>query len=266
MPTKHTETQPRAHPRDHFRLDGEVALITGGGTGLGLTMARRMNEAGAKVIIAGRREQVLREAAAECGGGVDYLVCDVTLRHESPRLLAQAAERAGDPVSILINNAGINHKSPAVTTSDEDFDRIMQTNVSGAFALTRAAVVPMMERGGGSVLFIASMASLFGIPGVVAYAAAKSAYLGMVRTLAVELSPHGVRINAIAPGWIDSAMLRKAFEGDPARRDRILSRTPMGTLGEPDDVAFAAVYLCAPAARFITGAVLPVDGGVSIGF
>lgn len=250
---------------DMFRLDGEVALITGGGTGLGLAMARRMAGAGGRVVITGRREEVLRGAVAEIGGGTEYIVHDVTQLGEAASLVGQVTERFGAP-TILVNNAGINLKKICTETSDEDFERIMRTNVTGAFALSRAAAAGMAERRRGSILFIASMASLFGIPGVVAYSAAKTAILGMVRTMAVDLSPRGVRVNAIAPGWIDSAMLRKAFDGDPARRDRILARTPMGDVGQPDDVAWAAVYLCSPAARFVTGAVLPVDGGVSIGF
>jgi gluconate 5-dehydrogenase len=110
------------------------------------------------------------------------------------------------------------------------------------------------------------MAALFGIPQVVAYAAAKSAHLGMVRTLAAEVSGQGVRVNAIAPGWIESDMMRRALDGDPARRDKILGRTPMGRFGEAQDIGWAAVYLCSPAAKFVTGVVLPVDGGASIGF
>ena len=110
------------------------------------------------------------------------------------------------------------------------------------------------------------MASLFGIPLVVAYASAKSAMLGMVRTLSTELSPHGIRVNAIAPGWIETEMSRKAFEGDPVRKNKILSRTPMQRLGEPADVGWAGVYLASPAAKFVTGAVVPIDGGASMGF
>jgi gluconate 5-dehydrogenase len=124
----------------------------------------------------------------------------------------------------------------------------------------------MIKRKGGCILFTASMASIFGIPLVIAYSAAKSAMLGMVRTLATELSPHGVRVNAIAPGWIDTDMSRKAFEGDPGRKAKILSRTPAQTLGLPTDIGWAAVYLASPAAKFVTGITLPVDGGVSIGF
>ena len=124
----------------------------------------------------------------------------------------------------------------------------------------------MVERKHGTILFTASMASLIGIPLVVAYSAAKSAHLGMVRTLASELSPHGVRVNAIAPGWIETEMSRKAFAGDPARAQKVLGRTPANRFGVPSDVGWAAVYLASPAARFVTGVVLPVDGGVSIGF
>jgi gluconate 5-dehydrogenase len=136
----------------------------------------------------------------------------------------------------------------------------------GAFALTRETGRRMIERRTGCVLFTASMVSLFGLPQVVAYSAAKSAYLGLVRSLASEWGPHGVRVNAIAPGWIASAMLDQALAGDPARRAKILGRTSLGRLGEPDDIGWAAVYLASPAAKFITGVVLPVDGGAAMGF
>jgi gluconate 5-dehydrogenase len=124
----------------------------------------------------------------------------------------------------------------------------------------------MLERKSGSILFIASMTSLIGLPQVVAYSAAKSAYLGMVRSLAVELSPNGIRVNCIAPGWIESAMLQQALGNDRARHDRILARTPLGRFGEPQDIGNAAVFLSSEAAKFVTGVVLPVDGGASIGF
>ncbi len=208
---------------------------------------------------------MLRDATAAIGPAAQYLVHDVTQLDEARPLVSQVTERCGQP-TILVNNAGINMKKPAIETTETEFAQIMQTNVMGAFALSRAVAPAMMERGKGSILFIASMASLFGIPGVVAYTAAKTAVVGLVRSLAVDLSPSGVRVNAIAPGWIDSAMLRKSFEGDTARRDRILQRTPMGQVGNPDDVAYASVYLSSPAARFVTGTVLAVDGGVSIGF
>jgi gluconate 5-dehydrogenase len=248
-----------------FRLDGELALITGGGTGLGLATARCMAGAGARVVLAGRREDVLREATAKLGPAAGYVASDVSQPGTAADLNRIVSERFGPP-TILVNNAGIHLKKPAVDTTEEDLLRVLNTHVVGAHALTRAVAPAMVARGAGSILFMGSMASLFGIPLVVAYSAAKSAYLGMVRTLATELSPHGVRVNMIAPGWIETEMSRKAMQGDPQRERKILSRTPAGRFGEPLDIGMAAVFLCSPAAKFVTGAVLPVDGGASIGF
>jgi NAD(P)-dependent dehydrogenase (short-subunit alcohol dehydrogenase family) len=250
---------------DGFRLAGEVALITGGGTGLGLAIAQQMALAGARVVLAGRRATVLKEAAGGIGPQAAAVRCDVTRLKDAARVVAQAEARCG-PITILVNNAGIHLKKPALETSDEELLTVLKTHVLGSHALTRAVLPGMLQRRHGSILFVASMASLFGIPNVMAYATAKSAYLGMVRSLATEVSPSGVRVNAVAPGWIETDMSRKATAADPARKRRILSRTPLGRFGDPEDVGMAAVFLCSPAAKFITGAVLPVDGGVSIGF
>ena len=249
-----------------FRLDGEVALITGGATGLGFGIARSFVAAGAKVVIAGRREEELKKAVATLGTAASYVRHDVTEHGKAGELVVAATLAAGAPPSILINNAGIHLKKLAVETSPEEFLAVLNTHVIGAHALTRAVLPGMLERKHGSVIFIASMTSLFGIPKVVAYSAAKSAYLGMVRTLATEVSVENVRVNAIAPGWIDSDMTRKVMAGDPARREKIIGRTPMGKFGDAQDIGWAAVYLCSPAAKFVTGVVLPIDGGASIGF
>lgn len=249
-----------------FSLSGETALITGGATGLGLAIARSFQASGARVVLVGRREEELRKAVAELGPGATYLSRDVTKLPEAGDLVAEATGAAGAPPSILVNNAGIHLKKSAVDTAPEELAALLNTHVVGAHALTRAVLPGMIERKHGSVLFIASMAALFGIPMVMAYAAAKSAHLGMVRSLAAEVSGQGVRVNAIAPGWIESEMSRRAMDGDPARKRRILERTPMGRFGDPEDVGWAAVYLCSPAAKFVTGIVLPVDGGASIGF
>jgi gluconate 5-dehydrogenase len=248
-----------------FHLDGELALITGGGSGLGLAMGRCMAAAGARVVLAGRREDKLRDATTGIGSRAGFVAHDVDRLHEAPALVDKVRKGFG-PVTILVNNAGIHLKKPAVETTEAEFLKVLTTHVLAAHALSRAVAPAMIERRAGSILFIASMASLFGIPQVVAYSAAKSAYVGMVRALATELSPHGVRVNAIAPGWIETDMSRKAMAGDPERQRKILSRTPMQRFGEPDDVGMAAVYLSSPAARFVTGVVLPVDGGASVGF
>lgn len=245
-----------------FSLAGETALITGGGTGLGFGIATAFVKAGARVVLAGRREAELAKAAKALGPAASFVVHDITQLDRAGDLL----KAAGVPVSILVNNAGINLKKRAVETTAEDFKSVLDTNVMAAHALTRAALPGMIERKHGNVLFIASMASLFGIPQVFAYTAAKSSVVGMTRALAVELGDCGVRVNSIAPGWIESDMTKKAMSGDPARFERICKRTPLGRFGQADDIGWAAVYLCSRAAKFVTGTTLVVDGGISIGF
>src|SRR4051794_7621001 len=243
----------RQHP---FILTGQTALITGGGTGLGLGIAKCLVKSGAKVIVVGRRKDELEKARAALGANAFALAADVTKVETMPALVQQAEAIAG-PISILVNNAGVHLKKAALETSDAEFATVMQTHVFGAFALSRDVGRRMVERKAGSILFTASMASLFGIPLVVAYSAAKSAYTGMVRPLAVELGAHGVRVNAIAPGWIESEMMKKALDGDPARKAKILGRTPLNQFGQAEDIGWAAVYLSSPAAKFVTGVVMP---------
>jgi gluconate 5-dehydrogenase len=177
-----------------------------------------------------------------------------------PALVEQAEAIAG-PVTGLINNAGVHLKKDATETTDAEFAAVLQTHVFGAFSLTREVGRRMATRGRGSILFTASMTALIGMPKVVAYSTAKSAYLGLVRSLCAEWGPHGIRVNAIAPGWIASEMLDQALSGDPARKAKILARTPLGHFGEPNDIGWAATYLFSPAAKFVTGVILPVDGG-----
>ncbi|MGK0237212.1 MAG: NAD(P)-dependent dehydrogenase (short-subunit alcohol dehydrogenase family) [Candidatus Pelagisphaera sp.] len=248
-----------------FSLEEKIALITGGGTGIGQSIARCMHEAGATVALVGRREEELSRAVNELGERAHYFVHDITEMGKAEELTCRIQDQLG-PIDCLIHNAGKHLKKAALETTPDEFLAVLNTNVIGTHALTKAIAPGMVTRKSGSIQFIASMASLFGIPKVVAYSAAKSAHLGMVRTLSTELSPHGVRVNAIAPGWIETEMSAKALSGDPARLEKILSRTPMQKLGRPADVGWAAVYLASPAAAFITGTVLPVDGGASIGF
>jgi gluconate 5-dehydrogenase len=249
---------------DAFSLKGEVALITGGGTGLGFAIASAFIEAGAQVAITGRRESVLKDAASKLGPSALPIVHDLTSKDASA--LVQQVQEHFAPVSILVNNAGIHLKRDVLHTSMEDFQSVLDTHVLGALSVTRAVLPAMMERRKGVVLFIASMTSLIGMPNAIAYSAAKSAYVGMVRSLAAELGPQNIRVNAVAPGWIETPMLHQALDGDAPRAAKILARTPMARYGEPADVGNAAVYLCSRAAGFVNGVVLPVDGGASIGF
>ncbi len=248
-----------------FDLTGTLALVTGGGTGLGLGTTKAIVNAGGRVVITGRRVEPLQAACADVGDAVAYIQHDLTNLESIPGLVKEIESRFG-PVDILVNNAGNHIKKPAVDTSDAEFKQVLDTHVFGTFALTRECARGMVERRSGSIVMILSMTSIIGQPLVIAYGAAKSAMQGMVRNLATELSPHGVRINGIAPGWIETDMVRKALSGDPERRRKILDRTPMAKLGNPEDIGNTVVFLSSPAAKFITGAVLPVDGGAAIGF
>lgn len=248
-----------------FDLSDELVLITGGGTGLGFGMARCLIDAGASVVIVGRREAMLRQAVKELGDAASYRVYDVTDLTSSKSLITSIENDIGR-VTTLINNAGHIVKKPVEETSDEEFETLLKTHVTGSFALSRAVIPSMKVVKRGHILFTASMASLFGLPNVIAYAAAKSAFLGMVRSMATELAQDGIRVNAIAPGWIESDLLLKTVKIDPERSRRVLSRTPMRRFGQAEDIGWAAVYLCSSAANFITGTCLPVDGGISIGF
>ncbi|QZY54510.1 SDR family NAD(P)-dependent oxidoreductase [Crassaminicella profunda] len=248
-----------------FRLEGERALVTGGATGIGFAIAQCFVTAGAEVIIVGRNEEKLKKACEKLGEKAVYRQFDVTHTDKANDLIEEVIKNVGE-ITILVNNAGVHVKKTIENMTDEDFVKTMNVHVVGAFALTRAIIPYMKKQKKGNILFTASMASLFGIPYVLPYAAAKSAYLGMVRSLAAEISSDGIRVNAIAPGWIETPMLHKALDGDDARKNKILGRTPMGEFGDPEDIGWAAVYLCSKAAKFVNGVILPVDGGVSIGF
>lgn len=252
-------------PKTHI-LNREIALVTGGGSGLGLAIAHALARAGARVAVAGRRLEPLQAAVREMGPEVCLVQGDVGNPVDRLRLLAESENKLGGPVSILVNNAGQNFKKPALDLTDEEFAALLDTHLTAGFALAREAARSMLKRRHGSILFIASMASYMGVPGVAGYSAAKAGVLGLVRALAAEWSSGGVRVNAIAPGWIDTEMSRKAFAGDPERRQKVLSRTPMARTGQPSEIGEVAAWLCSPAAGFITGQTLPVDGGASIGF
>lgn len=248
-----------------FSLEGKIALITGGGSGIGYDIAQCMILAGATVIITGRRELALQESVDKLGKKAHFVVNDVTELKKLEALVCEVETRWGE-IDILVNNAGVNMKKPALEVTDEDFDRIVQTNLNAVFALTRACAKRMVERESGVILMISSMAAYYGIDRVVAYAASKSGVEGMVKVLASEFSKFNVRINAIAPGFIETSMMKTAMNSDPDRMHKALNRTPMAKFGKPKDIGWAAVFLASKASSYITGVSLPVDGGNSIGF
>lgn len=248
-----------------YNFKDKLVLVTGGGSGLGFGISKLFIEAGARVVITGRGEEKLKKACITMGDSASYVVNDITELDSLPGLVAKIESDIA-PIDILVNNAGINLKKHTCDVSDKEFNDIIQTNLNGIFSLSREVASKMMKREEGVILNITSMAAIYGIPQVTAYTASKTGLLGLTRALAVDLSPHGIRVNAIAPGFIDSPMLRKAFDSDPDRANRVLERTPMKKLGEPEDIAAAALFLASDAAKFITGVNLPVDGGNSIGF
>jgi NAD(P)-dependent dehydrogenase (short-subunit alcohol dehydrogenase family) len=250
---------------DAFSLEGEVAVVTGGGTGIGFAVGKALTGLGARVAITGRTESVLREATEKLGNRATYLVHDLRQEGTVSVLLEKLAAEVG-PITILVNNAGVHLKKAATDTTTDEFKALLDTHVLGAFRFSSAVVPHMVKAGHGSIVFMSSMTALIGMPQVIAYSAAKSAYLGMMRTLACELAPNAIRVNAIVPGWIDTPMLAKAIKNDDERKRRILTRTPLGKFGRPEDIGWAVAFLSSPAAQFITGTVLPIDGGASVGF
>ena len=251
--------------KDMFSLAGKRALITGGGTGIGFAIASCFVRQQAEVIIVGRREEILREACKELGPQANYVCCDIAALAGLPELVSGIEQRFG-PLDVLVNNAGIHLKKDMLDVTDEEFERVIRTNETAVFALTREVGRRMVERKKGVVIMISSMASQYGIPKVMAYTAAKSAVEGMTRAMAVELSPSGVRVNCIAPGFIATKMSAGAMNSDPQRKAKAMGRTPMGYFGDPEDVGMAAAFLASDAAKYITGVVLPVDGGNAVGF
>jgi len=243
----------------------KVAIVTGGGSGLGYAIAEKFIENGITTIIAGRDKEKLNKAKDALGNLCHAIPCDVSNLASIPAFVEEVLKQFGQ-IDILVNNAGINMKKDFTEVSDEEFQSILTTNLTSVFTMSREVVKHMLSKGSGNIINISSMAAQYGLPKVIAYSASKTAIDGMTRAMAVELSPKGIRVNAIAPGFIYSAMTEKALNSDPERKAKVFGRTPMGYMGQPEDIGAAAYFLASDAAKYITGVVLPVDGGNSIGF
>lgn len=241
------------------------AIVTGGGSGLGLATAKKLIQSNINTIIIGRSPERLIEAQKLLGEQCSYYVEDLSRLENIPSLIQKIQEDHGT-IDILVNNAGINMKKEFLEVTDEEFFRIIQTNLLSVFAISREVAKVMAVQKSGSIINISSMASQYGIPKVIAYTASKAAIEGMTKAMAVELSPLGVRVNCVAPGFIETEMSAKALNNDPERKQKVLSRTPMGYMGKPQHIADAVHYLSSESAAYVTGTVLPVDGGNSIGF
>lgn len=243
-----------------------LALVTGGSSGIGFAIARRFAKEGYLTIITGRNVEKLEKAVQELGENVIGIPFDMDDLEGMPVFVAELKEKYGR-IDVLVNNAGINQKKAFTETTDEDFQRIILTNQTALFALSREVAKVMLEQEEkGSIINISSMAAHYGIPKIVSYTASKTALEGMTRSMAVDLSPSGIRVNCVAPGFIKTPMSSKALDNDPERKNKVLSRTPMRKLGTPAEVANVVYFLASPEASFITGEIIKVDGGNSIGF
>lgn len=243
----------------------KIAIITGGASGIGLAIAGKFVKNNITTIIIGRNQEKLHAAKMKLGTLCEPISFDLDHLSEIPALVKKL-EKKYSRIDILVNNAGINLKKEFTEVSDEEFHKIILTNVESIFTISREVVKSMIGNKKGSIVNISSMASQYGLPKVIAYSASKGAIESMTRAMAAELSPKGIRVNCIAPGFIATDMSAKALNNDPERKQRVLARTPMGILGSPSDIGDAALFLASEAASFITGVVLPVDGGNSIGF
>jgi len=252
---------------DLFDLRGRVAVVTGGNGGIGLGMARGLAAAGARVVVAARdREKSARavdELARLGGGGALAIEADVTDARSVEALLARTLEGCG-ALHILVNNAGINIRKPPQEISLEEWRRVIDTNLTSAYLCSHAAYPQLKKAGGGKVINIGSMLSIFGASFAPAYAASKGGIVQFTRACASAWAQDNIQVNAILPGWIDTELTRKAREQVGGLHENVLRRTPAGRWGTADDLRGIAVFLAAPASDFITGAAIPIDGGYSI--
>ena len=245
--------------------ENKIAVVTGGGSGIGLAIAQKFTEHNITTIIVGRDKQKLDKTKEKLGELCVPFCFDLTNLSAIPALIKDVIKQFG-AIDILVNNAGINLKKEFTEVSDEEFQKILHTNLTAVFTLSREVVKEMLKKSNGCIINISSMAAQYGLPKVIAYTASKSAIEGITKAMAVELSPKGIRVNCIAPGFIATDMSAKALDSDAERKQRVLSRTPMGKLGEPADIGETALFLASEAAKYITGVILPVDGGNAIGF
>ena len=249
-----------------FALNGKVAIVTGGNGGIGLGMARGLARAGARVVVVGRNAHKSAGAVRELatfGGEPIALSADVTDEASVERLFADTVERCGR-IDILINNAGTNIRKPAQDLSLAEWHAVMDTNLTSAFLCSRAAHPHFKQAGGGKIVNIGSMLSIFGASFAPAYGASKGGVVQLTKSLAAAWAADNIQVNAVLPGWIDTELTRKARVDVAGLNERVLARTPAGRWGAADDLAGVAVFLASAASDFVTGAAIPVDGGYSM--
>lgn len=249
-----------------FDLKGKVAVLTGGNGGIGLGMARGIASLGATVVITGRdanKATVALNALHEMGAEASFIVADVTRKTECQALIAGAAEKHGR-VDILVNNAGTSVRKMPQDLSEDEWHHVLDTNLTSAFFCSQAAYPVMVKAGGGKMINIGSMMSLFGAPYATAYASSKGGIVQMTRAMATAWAKDNIQVNAVLPGWIDTDLTKRARQQVTGLHDSVEKRTPHGRWGTPDDMAGVAAFLASSASDFVTGTAIPVDGGFSI--
>lgn len=243
-----------------FALDGKVALVTGASGGIGSAIARALHAQGATVVLSGTRREALEGLAGELG--VRTHVCPADLADPSaPDALLAAAEAAAGPLAILVNNAGLTRDMLALRMKDEEWQKVLDVDLTAPFRLCRAALKGMLRRRAGRIVSISSIVGATGNPGQANYAAAKAGLAGMTKALAQEVASRGITVNLVAPGFIATPMTEALSQ---AQKEKLAAAIPLGRLGQPQDVAAAVVYLASEEAAWVTGATLHVNGGMAM--
>ncbi|MDG1691856.1 MAG: 3-oxoacyl-[acyl-carrier-protein] reductase [Alphaproteobacteria bacterium] len=243
-----------------FDLSGKNALVTGASGGIGNQIARSLHAAGANVGLAGTRESVLQALADELGDGAHVLVADLSTPEGAAELAAKAEEAMGG-LDVLVNNAGITRDGLAMRMKDEDWDAVLEVNLTSGFRLIRAALRGMMKRRHGRIIGITSVVGVTGNPGQANYAATKAGMIGMSKSLAQEVASRGITVNCVAPGFIATPMTDDLPE---AQKQALTQAIPAGRLGEGNDIAAACLYLASDEAAYVTGQTLHVNGGMAM--
>jgi 2-dehydro-3-deoxy-D-gluconate 5-dehydrogenase len=248
---------------DLFDLKGRVAVVTGGNGGIGLGMARGLARAGAAVVVAARDREKSKQAVAELGAEAVAVPVDVAQEQSIKDLVATVLDRFGR-LDILINNAGINIRKPPQDLTLEEWRQVLDTNLTSAFLASREVYPVMARQGGGKIINIGSMMSIFGAAFVTAYGPSKGGIVQLTRVCATAWARDNIQVNAVLPGWIDTDLTTRARQEVQGLHERVLTRTPAGRWGLIDDMSGIAVFLASPASDFVTGTAIPVDGGYSI--
>jgi 2-deoxy-D-gluconate 3-dehydrogenase len=246
-----------------FDLSGKVAVITGGNGGIGLGMAKGLAAAGATVAIAARNADKAKKAMQELGPKAQFFAVDVGKEASCREMIAAAAGKMCG-IDILVNCAGMAIRKRPEALNDAEWRQVLDVNLTGTFACAQAAYPHMQKRGGGKIINIGSMLSIFGAAPNAAYAASKGAVVQFTKSLAVAWAKDNIQVNAILPGWIDTELTVAARRQIEGLNERVLARTPAGRWGRPDEFAGIAVFLASEASAFVTGTAIPVDGGFSV--